>query len=59
MTCPKCGSQQFKVLDTYDINGGRQHRRRRICLDCGEKWWTAEFYEKDYKELVAYLKGVK
>lgn len=39
MTCPECGGQDSRVLDTRDV--GEVVRRRRLC-PCGEKFTTEE-----------------
>lgn len=40
MQCPYCTSNKLKVLDTTDIKNGI--RRRRECLECGERFTTYE-----------------
>ena len=48
MKCPYCGSDNHTVNGNHkrEIRTGRV-RRRRKCLDCGEKFWTIEFYVPD------------
>jgi transcriptional repressor NrdR len=38
--CPFCGSPKTKVIDSRKIIGGV--RRRRECIECGERHSTAE-----------------
>ena len=40
MNCPFCGYYDSKVIDSRDINDGI--RRRRQCLECGERFTTYE-----------------
>ena len=40
MYCTKCGNDQFKVTDSRNV--GQQIRRRRECLQCGERITTYE-----------------
>lgn len=40
MKCPYCGSNDSKVIDSRDVNGGV--RRRRQCLDCSSRFTTYE-----------------
>ncbi|MEZ5543185.1 MAG: transcriptional regulator NrdR [Pseudomonadota bacterium] len=45
MYCPFCGKQDTKVIDSRLAGEGAQVRRRRECLDCGERFTTFEFAE--------------
>ncbi|HDN97844.1 MAG TPA: transcriptional repressor NrdR [bacterium] len=45
MRCPYCGYTKDKVIDSREINGGRQIRRRRICLRCKKRFTTYEEIE--------------
>lgn len=45
MYCPFCGKQDTKVIDSRLAGEGTQVRRRRECLDCGERFTTFEFAE--------------
>ena len=40
MNCPFCGYDDFKVIDSRDVNDGI--RRRRQCLSCGSRFTTYE-----------------
>jgi len=40
MKCPYCGGDDFKVIDSRDINDGV--RRRRQCLNCSSRFTTYE-----------------
>jgi transcriptional repressor NrdR len=42
MYCPFCGKQETKVIDSRLASEGTQVRRRRECLDCGERFTTFE-----------------
>jgi len=42
MYCPFCGKQDTKVIDSRLASEGAQVRRRRECLDCGERFTTFE-----------------
>ena len=42
MHCPFCTSADTKVIDSRLAGEGRQVRRRRECLDCGERFTTFE-----------------
>jgi transcriptional repressor NrdR len=45
MYCPFCGHQETKVNDSRLAGEGRQIRRRRECLKCGERFTTFETAE--------------
>ena len=45
MHCPKCQSYQTTVLDTRHTQKGT--RRRRKCLECGERFTTYETLVSD------------
>ena len=45
MHCPFCGHEETKVNDSRLAGGGRQIRRRRECLKCGERFTTFETAE--------------
>ncbi len=45
MRCPACDSGSLKVVDTRAAPGGRAIRRRRECLDCGDRFTTYEQVE--------------
>ena len=47
--CPFCGSENNRVICTYNIEDGI--RRRRACLDCRIRWNTYEFSEDSEKQL--------
>src|SRR5690242_1604341 len=42
MHCPFCGHEETKVNDSRLAGEGRQIRRRRECLSCGERFNTFE-----------------
>ncbi len=45
MYCPFCGHEETKVTDSRLAGEGRQIRRRRECLACGERFTTFETAE--------------
>jgi transcriptional repressor NrdR len=45
MYCPFCGHIETKVIDSRLAGEGRQIRRRRECLSCGERFTTFESAE--------------
>lgn len=45
MICPKCGSEELKVNESRDLDGGAAIRRRRECLDCANRFTTYERIE--------------
>ena len=46
MRCPKCGSQNDKVIDSRSSREGATIRRRRECLGCSFRFTTYETIEK-------------
>ena len=47
MKCPKCYSDDDKVLDSRSAREGAAIRRRRECLVCGHRFTTYEEVERD------------
>jgi len=45
MKCPRCGHDDDKVIDSRAVREGRAVRRRRECIDCGERFTTYEALE--------------
>ena len=45
MKCPRCGTEEGKVVDSRSVREGRAVRRRRECLACGERFTTYESLE--------------
>ena len=45
MHCPFCAHEETKVIDSRLTGEGSQIRRRRECLDCGERFTTFETAE--------------
>ena len=45
MHCPFCSHSETKVIDSRLTGEGRQVRRRRECLSCGERYTTFETAE--------------
>ena len=45
MHCPFCNHADTRVTDSRLAGDGRQIRRRRECLDCGERFTTFEVAE--------------
>ena len=42
MRCPKCGHTESKVIDSRPSEDGDSIRRRRECLECGNRFTTYE-----------------
>lgn len=42
MRCPSCGYMESKVVDSRPADDGASIRRRRECLDCGNRFTTYE-----------------
>ncbi|MGK9450324.1 NrdR family transcriptional regulator [Acidithiobacillus caldus] len=49
MLCPKCGSSKHRVIDSRQYDFGV--RRRRECLECGERFSTVEIRKSEYASL--------
>lgn len=47
MDCPKCSSSTLRVPITNNRLAD-QVMRRRMCADCGHKWFTVEMTVPDY-----------
>lgn len=45
MKCPRCASDEDKVIDSRAVREGRGVRRRRECTACGERYTTYEAVE--------------
>ena len=45
MRCPRCGTQDSKVVDSRPDKAGDSIRRRRECLECGVRFTTYERLE--------------
>jgi transcriptional repressor NrdR len=45
MRCPFCGHEEDKVVDSRSSKDGKAIRRRRECLECGERFTTYEYVE--------------
>ena len=45
MHCPFCSAVDTKVIDSRLVADGSQVRRRRECVDCGERYTTFETAE--------------
>ncbi|MCQ2533673.1 MAG: transcriptional regulator NrdR [Clostridia bacterium] len=45
MLCTRCGSTEDKVIDTRVVDNGKSIRRRRECLECGNRFTTVERIE--------------
>jgi len=48
MKCPTCGNLEAKVVDSRLSREGDVTRRRRECLNCGERFTTHERIETVY-----------
>lgn len=40
--CPACAHPRTRVSDSLPRPNRRGYRRRRVCVACGEKFWTFE-----------------
>lgn len=58
MRCPRCTSQDDKVVDSRAADDGSAIRRRRECLHCGQRFTTYERLE-EIPFVVAKRSGVK
>ena len=47
MKCPKCGTDDDKVLDSRAVRDGAAIRRRRECTVCGARFTTHEEIDRD------------
>lgn len=54
MRCPGCGVDDDKVVDSRASEEGAAIRRRRECLDCGQRFTT---YERVEEVAVVVVKG--
>jgi len=45
MRCPFCGDENNKVIDSRLAREGEEIRRRRECLECGQRFTTRERHE--------------
>ncbi len=52
MRCPFCLTEDTKVVDSRLGGEGDQVRRRRECIDCGERFTTYEYAELNMPRLV-------
>lgn len=46
MNCPRCATEDVKVLDSRDAEGGHAVRRRRECERCHHRFTTYERIER-------------
>jgi len=58
--CPKCESKMVVALDTRESSalGFKSIRRRRMCIDCKERWTTQEVSECVLDDIQHQLKAV-
>ena len=47
MRCPRCTSIEDKVIDSRISKEGNSIRRRRECLECGNRFTTTELLVRD------------
>lgn len=52
LLCPNCGSHKSKVIGTEPDRNRIAQKRRRMCLECDERYSTIEIRFEQYKELV-------
>ncbi len=46
MKCPKCRTDDSKVIESREVSGGESIRRRRECLGCSKRYTTYERVER-------------
>jgi transcriptional repressor NrdR len=54
MHCPFCSAPDTRVVDSRLSNDGDQVRRRRECVDCGERFTTYESAELNLPRIVKH-----
>ena len=54
MHCPFCSAPDTRVVDSRLSNEGDQVRRRRECLECGERFTTYENAELNMPRIVKH-----
>jgi len=54
MKCPKCQTDDDKVLDSRSARDGAAIRRRRECLKCGYRFTTYEEIDRDEVQVVKH-----
>jgi transcriptional repressor NrdR len=42
MNCRKCGANGARIVDSRQVQEGRETKRRRACRVCGYRWNTLE-----------------
>ncbi len=52
MRCPKCGTEDDKVIDSRSSKDGMSIRRRRECVSCGNRYTTYEEIERTELKIV-------
>lgn len=52
MYCPFCQATDTKVIDSRLVGEGQQVRRRRECIQCGERFNTFESIELEMPKIV-------
>ena len=45
MKCRKCGSSNVRIVNSRPVYDETQRRRRYLCLECNQRFWTMERYE--------------
>lgn len=46
MKCTQCQSDDIKVIESRDVADGQAIRRRRMCVQCGQRFTTYERVER-------------
>lgn len=47
MACQNCNGREVKSMTTREHPTYNWVRRRRMCADCGHRWWTVELAEDE------------
>jgi len=56
MKCHECNGETSVINSRNDPQG---KRRRRMCVECGERYSTVEIDEEEYEKLRAYFTSAR
>jgi len=57
--CPHCGADRDRVVDSRPVDGSRAIRRRRQCLNCGDRFTTMERLIEEFPLWVRKRSGLR